>query len=204
MAARVVQSKIDFGFDLDRYVERQFGHADRRARVLAALRAKHRQDQVGKSVDHGWRRLKSRRHVDHAEGTQPSDMVEAAEFALEARHHAQGCQLSGVISLLKRHLAPDFPKRPGNRAIRQARTMSGNRDALADYPHPAKRQSYSHRDFGRCRQFKAQFRKLLLNRHFLACSFRIIALLLRIAPTDAQRYENLTLKWAGWKNPRVI
>src|SRR5262245_12641838 len=54
-------------FDLDREVERQFRHADRRACVAPDLRAEHLDEQVGRAVDDSGGLVEPGRAVDHAE-----------------------------------------------------------------------------------------------------------------------------------------
>src|SRR5580693_4286936 len=89
------------GFDFHREAERELGHADGGAGVLAGVRAPEVEDEVGEAVDHGRGPGEPGGGVDHAEDAEPAgDPVQVAEGALQAGEDGEGGQAGGVVGLL--------------------------------------------------------------------------------------------------------
>ena len=103
----LTRSAID-GVDLDRHVERQVRHADRRPR-REPIRPVEVEHEIREAVDHGRVLGEAVDGVDEAVDLQPArDAVEAAELALDRAEHVERGQLRRRDGLLDRQLAADL------------------------------------------------------------------------------------------------
>ena len=104
----------DCGFDLDRHVKGQRGHANSGASVGASFGTVEREDKIGAAVNHGGLLGEVRRAVHHPVQAQPGgDAIEVAEFPLEAAEHRERDRLGQVVRLCDCDINADFAEGTG-------------------------------------------------------------------------------------------
>ena len=82
-------------------------------RVWRPASPKNVHQQIGAAVDHGWRLVEPRRHVDHPEHLDdPFDAVEGAEFGLQRGQDRQTGHPSGGAGFVDRQILVDFASHP--------------------------------------------------------------------------------------------
>ena len=141
--------------DLDGDIERQAGHAHRRACVPGDLRVKGQCDDFGKSIDYKWLLIESGSGIHHAENAAPGgDPVQITECIFQTCQDRQRGLAGKVLGLLDSNVGANLPERAGNGAVGILRTMSGNEDTLAPNAHPGKWKFDSGRNLERLGEYK--------------------------------------------------
>src|SRR5262249_9917190 len=108
----------------------QGAHADRRARVLAAL-AEHLDEEVGAAVDHLGLVLEVGHGVHHAEHLDHAlHLVEAAELGAHHRDKVEAHGARVLVGLFHGVLAPDLALRP-LAVLARARALAGEEKKIA-------------------------------------------------------------------------
>src|SRR6185369_16690615 len=99
-------------FDLHGYVERQFCHADRAARVSADLGSVEFEYEIGESVDHARLLVEAGSAIDHSKDSAPGrNAIEIAQRTLETAEDGQRCQPGGCVALLDCEFFAELPER---------------------------------------------------------------------------------------------
>src|SRR5690348_6380979 len=108
----------DLGLDLDRDVEGQYRHPNRRTRMAASFLAIEFEDQVREAIDDGWWLVETGRDVHHPKDAQPGHhAVQITQLALEATKNRQRRLPRRRVSLVERHLRAHFATRPRDGAV---------------------------------------------------------------------------------------
>jgi hypothetical protein len=104
------QFHFDDYFYVDGDSSREFGHADRGARMATAL-TKHRDHEIREAIEHIRLLVKTRRAIYHAEYLHDlADTIKASERVTDGREDTDSDETSGLVSLVERQIRSDLPR----------------------------------------------------------------------------------------------